>query len=626
MSDTTTTPMADEGLIERTYTDVWSRTAPKYRVRAVVLLAVNLLLFAGLGCFAYWLRTGIPVAPAVDGYWSMFADTFRPRGDATLANFVVFPIRVDLIPMHAVVVGLLLAALVSIPILISILYRFPCAIPFILVVCFLAVMPWLAINLIGACILASVRPFRLRFRYASALIGLLLVLLYFYGASRQSAMPVELYKPEDRIKFMAPWILATLGSCLLMGGVLWCAKLVDYRPGVVAPLLVVCFAVPVVLFERHVGRDALYYQLVEDHYRRQFFVRGHSEDQDVSDWFERLAYEVWQSKPEPKPPFETVRTLLEFRISIELDAESQRRNVFAEESMALVDECNWFIRQFPDSDYAPMVLYLKGQTLDMRIDLSAFRERKVIRYYDDFPSPQSEFTWQRVLHNAPDADIAAMARYKLSVFDARQGAFSEATGLLQELIDKYAPPTTQPARRTGGVRTLLDSRSTDARLKVPVDQTLFDAQQLLSLLQKNDRDPRYGIRPLTGSQPREPRQPGLLQLDPHHPKYRDNLLEIIAAYPHCLLEDNLRLKAALQSPEPAERIAQLEEVIELYPHGDARPEAHYRLGVAHLDSGNPVRARDQFDIVIRDYPETLWADQSRDRLRAMPAVASEGTS
>ena len=623
MSDTTTTPMADEGLIERTYTDVWSRTAPKYRVRAVVLLAVNLLLFAGLGCFAYWLRTGVPLAPAVDGYWSLFADTFRPRGDATLANFVVFPIRVDLIPMHAVVVGLLLAALVSIPILISILYRFPCALPFILVVCFLAVMPWLAINLVGACILASVRPFRLRFRYASALIGLLLVLLYFYGASRQSAMPVELYKPEDRIKFMAPWILATLASCVLMGGVLWCAKLVDYRPGVVAPLLVICFAVPVVLFEKHVGRDALYYQLVEDHFRRQFFVRGHSEDQDVSDWFERLAYEVWQAKPEPKPSFEAVRSLLEFRLSIELDAESQRRNAFAEESMKLVDECDWFIRQFPDSEYAALVLYLKGQTLDMRIDLSAFRERKVIRYYEDFPSPQSEFTWQRVLHNAPYADIAAMARYKLGVFAARDGAFPAAIDLLKELIERYSAATTQPAKHAEGMHTLLDSRPGDVRLKIPVDQTLFDAQQLLLLLQKNDRDPRYGRRPLIGSEPHEPRQPGLLELDPHHPKYRENLLEIITAYPHCLLEDNLRLRAALQSLEPVERIEQLEEVIELYPHGDARPEAHYRLGVAHLDNGNPTRAREQFDIVVHGYPDTLWADQSRDRLRAMPAVAAE---
>ena len=45
---------ADAG--EPEIVDVWSRTQAKYRIRAVVLLLANLLLFCGLCVFAHWLH------------------------------------------------------------------------------------------------------------------------------------------------------------------------------------------------------------------------------------------------------------------------------------------------------------------------------------------------------------------------------------------------------------------------------------------------------------------------------------------------------------------------------------------------------------------------------------------
>ena len=48
--------------------DVWTRSGSKYRVRAVLLMLANLVLFAGVGGFAYWLRSGEFIAPARDGY------------------------------------------------------------------------------------------------------------------------------------------------------------------------------------------------------------------------------------------------------------------------------------------------------------------------------------------------------------------------------------------------------------------------------------------------------------------------------------------------------------------------------------------------------------------------------
>ena len=48
--------------------DVWSRSESKYRIRAIALLVLNILLFAGVSSFAYWLRSGEVFAPAMESY------------------------------------------------------------------------------------------------------------------------------------------------------------------------------------------------------------------------------------------------------------------------------------------------------------------------------------------------------------------------------------------------------------------------------------------------------------------------------------------------------------------------------------------------------------------------------
>ena len=100
--------------------DVWSRSGSKYRVRAIVLLAVNVLLFAGVGCFAYWIRTGFFFAPALKSYSDEISAAFNygQNTSRSLADFLVGAINVQDVPMQIPIVGLLLATLIAIPILI----------------------------------------------------------------------------------------------------------------------------------------------------------------------------------------------------------------------------------------------------------------------------------------------------------------------------------------------------------------------------------------------------------------------------------------------------------------------------------------------------------------------------
>ena len=599
--------------------DVWSRSGSKYRVRAVILLIVNVILFAGMGCFAYWLRSGIALAPAEEGYWQMFVNTCIPRGDATLANYVIFPIPINRVPWHGVVVGLLLAALVSIPILISILYRFPACLPFLLVVAFLAVMPWLAITLTGSCILASVKPFRMRFRYASALLGLLLVLIYFVGASRQSSAPLDFIKPEDRIKFMAPWVLAAIASCLIMGGVLLLARLVNYRPGVVAPLLVVSFAVPVALFERFVGRDELHYRLLEHQHQVKFH------ETDVSEAFEELAFLQWMAKPKPKPAFDVVRSNLEFRLSVAMEAAGEMESVFAEDRDAIIHRCAWFLRYFPLSRYAPSVLYIKGQVEDMRLDETAFREDKIIRYYGDFPAGRSWMTWKKLAHNAPESDVGVAGGFKLAVLSARAGKMDAAIDVLTEIIAEHDLAEVSTDGDAPTESSILASEPADASLKIPVDQLVFKAKQLLQLLRANGADPLYNLRPFCGSRVNEKRKPGLLQLDTRHPMYESNLNQLLEAYPGSLLEDNVSLRIALLATDPQTRLIRLQDCV-TDTAGDALPETIFRLGNAFEELDKPADARSQYETLLKDHPQCLWVREARDRLRSIGAAAAEESS
>jgi len=152
---TMTGETTDEAIV-----DCWSRTSPKYVRRAIVMLLLLAVLFAGLCNFTFWLRTGHYWAMTFPGYDALLRRSFNPAGtnQVTLSQFLSSPINVQVVPIHSVIVGLLFACLCSIPILVAILYRFVSSIAFAAMVVFLAAMPWLGLTVLLGCALASVRP------------------------------------------------------------------------------------------------------------------------------------------------------------------------------------------------------------------------------------------------------------------------------------------------------------------------------------------------------------------------------------------------------------------------------------------------------------------------------------
>ncbi|UCE60596.1 MAG: tetratricopeptide repeat protein [Phycisphaerales bacterium] len=594
--------------------DVWSRSGSKYRVRAVVLFAVNVLLFAGVGSFAFWLRSGERFAPALDGYWDELAQTFRfgERSTVSLATFLIEPINVQDVPMQIPIIGLLMAALISIPILISILYRFWSSLPFIAVVGFLAVMPWLAITLLGSCILASVRPFRPRLRFMAALLALAPTVVYLILAWRGSGdVLAGRIDPIDTIKFIAPWVLAIVAAALAFAIVLTIARVVDYRPGAITPLLAIMFGLPIVLFEFHVGRDELYYRLLEK------LNEAHFADIDASLGLEEAIEAKWVRLPMPRPRRSEVRQFEEQKWQFELAADlGPHQSELTRHQTELAHRCDWFKKHFPNSPYICNALYIKARAFDMRVDPAEFRATKWIRFYGDFPSPASRRTWRILAENRPDSILGGVALLRLAQLEARVGDIERAVDKLARVTSGVFRETADSQQRTamgnpglfGGV---LERENPEVSLGIGVDRLLLEAHRLYALLTAN-RDPLYGYDPISG--PRDPQSPvwfGLLDLDPRGEEYVDNLRRLLDAYPKCQIEDNIHLEISKASSELSHRIRGLEECLERYPAHDSTPEATFRLAVACKNHDRMDQANEAFAKLYAKYPDSIWTKQAR---------------
>ena len=584
--------------------DVWSRTAPKYRRRSVLFLSTSVLLFCGLGCFAHWIRTGVFFAPGLDDYGTLLWNSFDWRGEeqVTLTDMLFYPINVQRTPMMLVIVGLTLGTLIAIPILVAILYRLPAALICVAIVALLAVMPCLAINVLIACRIATMR--RIRLRYVSAMLGLLPMVLYFVLATTSPSQVVSQLAPAEQIKLYFPWIWAMIWAALLMGGVLLLAKVVNYRPGAIAPLLAVSFAIPVALFEGQVGRDELHYRLLEREYgprSGEFFV-----DQEKPVVIEHLAERLFRGGADPRQSLPAIRSRIQ-RWWHSAPEQITREWVVLEEGLArsrheVATACDRFLADFSKSKYVPNALYIKARALDMRIDQPLFMREGCLQHYQDSPSRASREVWVTLLTRHPDTTLSAVARLRLAHFYARESRVGQAIDLLAEL-ESWQRGAGQVEDK--GV-SLFGAEPPGTSLAVSADKVLREGHKLAWLLSRN-RDPQYGDAPLVT----------LMQADPHHIQYEENLRRLRRGYPDSKLLDNIALRLVLQIRSRTRRAEQLSAFVEQYRDGDAIERALFELGSLLEEDAQPEQALEVFRRLPVEYPESPWGHDAARRIETI---------
>lgn len=605
MKHTAATAMAD-GLAPDAFIDVWSRTAPKYRRRAVLLLSVTLLLFAGLCCFTYWLRTGV-YGPWSDSesYRELMYKSFNPIGDrqVTLIDFLLFPISVEQVPMQWVIIGLLLASLSSVPILIAILYRFPAALVCCLMVSGLAAMPWLGATVLLGCAVASLKPFRLSFRYASALLGLVPVALYFISATREPAGYFAM--TPFRAKLAAPWVLAALGSCVICAVALAIAKLINYRPGGIAPVLALLFALPVLLFHAQVGRDELEYRILENRVgpgsRYVFINRPLAEEARAE------AGREWSKEARG-----SLNAFYAQRLTAKIE---EAFDELHENRDAAIERCDAFQSRFGGSRYVPNVLYLKGRALDMRIDRVRLHDNGLLQYYADFPHPASRATWRTLGEGFPASDLSAYGLLQGALLDARSGRLDAAQHSLDVLLSRFGgdrrhmPELEPPA-------TIFGRPPPATSLGFHLESVLTPARRTRELIALTRGDPRHADDPLVA----------LLALNPRAPEYGTNLAALLSTWPDALIQGPVAVRLALRCDNVRDAVAHLQRVSEEFNGSPFQAEPLFFLGSLFEQSGRYEDARSVFGRLIREHASSCYAAEARGRLTAIALLGAASHS
>jgi hypothetical protein len=606
--------------------DVWSRTQPKYRIRAVVLLLVNLLLYCGLCVFIHWLHFARPFDFSLSSY--LAPARFWGAQTQSLNDFITYPINVEQTPVHGVVLGLLLAAVVAVPIVVAILYRFLSALAFVAAVLVFAHMPGMAATLTFSCILASVRPFRMSFRFGSALLGMLPVVLYLYLATRgETDQLVSYASPTETTLLAAPWVLTILAACVMTGIVLLISRLVDYRPGGVAPVVAVMFTAPLILFHVKVGADEVAYRVLEAEYgphsqRFEPVEPAKNTSERISALIRQLAMGTMKGTPfgPYHPDFLDLWggniNALKRPLWIRLQAQ------FLADRTDAYEACKRFIADHPGSRYVPNVYYMQARILDTRLDRPSFMQNPPRReLYSDFPHVQSAPSWSPLFTQYPESPLSIAAGLRLAQLHLRRGEIDQALERLSTVRQRGTATlerlnTTQPAR--GLLRAALPESSLEFQPK----PCLFEARRLHELITANRDDPRYGSRPLEE----------LAALDPHRAQFHRQLLRLAARYPDSFLYDNLVVLWASTLPDQQLRAEKLEACTRRFSSGDALPEAMFRLAeleIQALGSADETRRAggiERMRALANGFPGTCWGQAAAERLELLEPRGQPATT
>lgn len=579
------------------------------------MLFLLAILFAMLCCFTFWLRTGVYWPFASERYSQLMSQSFQATGDdrISLSDSLSAPIDVKKIPIHGIIMGLIFASLSSIPILVAILYRVHFSIIFAAMVMFLAAMPWLGITVLGGCVLASVRPFRMSFRYASAVLGLIPVAIYFVLASWDPANQQASFRPLTLI--YAPWVLALLGSCVICALALAIASLINYRPGGIPPLLAMLFAIPVFLFYTHVGIDELNYCLLKQEIgpgSRTTFA-----SLDVGARADQAATRHW-SKARNESYDQIQRRMLR--------RETDRVVHGAEDDrVRAVRRCDLFIKRFPQSDRVPLVYYLRGRAQDMRIQQRKLIEDQVAEFRAAIPGGISRRTWETLITHFPDNELSAIALRKLAIFQGREGRAEEAIATLETLLQRFDPTRTTTQPRTSpptDTVNIMPEAPVSTGLGVDLTIEVSQARWMKEMLQACKNDPAKPYSEVLGPSPGSPDalvKPYqlLLQLDPGDSHYKANLEGLARVFAGSETSGYIEIRLALLERAISRRLQRFGNAAVTLEGKAAQAEAMFYLADTLQEDTRFNDARLEFEKLIQTHPESCWAHESQTRLSSL---------
>lgn len=551
-------------------------------LRGVLFVTVDLLGFLAVTAFSRYLSTGQWVDFSVAGY--------RKALGTPLTVMLVEPLSIFAHPWMTAVGGLLISAIVFVPIMVAVLYRLWVSVLFLVAVAVVGHAPLLAAFLAAGCVLAGMTRLRSNLPFLALLAGLAPVVGYlgfFTGSSEILLTPLQWF-----VLYLT-LILAVLAAMLAGGVVLVAARLTRFRPGVIWPVLLVFLGLPVALFYQKVGPAELDYALIagplegsDGLFRTEAledFLRGHRAVSDAAD--------------SPEAMLAAVQGQL-----------ARRRE-------ALLRQCDVFLTRHPRSRHGPAAMWVRAVVKDVRVDPQAFRTG-LVKYYTHSPSKLSLGDWTALSERYGYSPQAMVAHQRLGIDALRDGRVEKAQQdlhIAKSLMSYLGRPGAQTAEPLWeGVFVPAESLPGQEYCR----ETLAQTEQIIWLMNEN--------KVVEGSQANVNAFADYMKLWPFVHLAPGALAELAASSQDTELADNQALLEAMAEKDALKRAVKLSGLTGGL--GDAAIIAHYELGRLAMRYGNrpdwdvrQLKSAEQYFAVVRQARENPYKASAEQHLAWLAA-------
>ncbi len=515
--------------------------------RTLIFTAVNAVVFGGVCAFWRFLGTG---------RWSNLSLASMWRGVMLPFEALARPLDVPHHPWMILVFGMLLGVIVVTPIIVSVLYRLRMALVFLILTAVIGQIPAIAFATGLGCLLATHTRLRSSVPILAGLLGLIPVLVALWLLnSLGMLLPADTTsQPVWRWLLYMPFFVAHVAAITAMGIVLALARVSNYRPGIIWPVLVVLLVAPLGLFHARIGQDELYFALL----RRT----GPSEWLLPTDaLFPDMPVEQFHTTSGPGLPV----PLLRERANEDLQRHRQ----------TLLEACSEFVDRFALSPRAPEALWIQAQCHSLRSDLPAL-DAGWVRCTASRVAIDAEPTWCILAKRYANSPQAAVAQLKLAELALRQrdvGAAYEwlvgAQAVLQEIVSAHVDPAN--GRGQSSVFPEPVRYPSHSYYVACLDRVAY----LLWLIDRNDV--------LNKSESAEALA-AWSRVDPADADVAVQYVQLAETFEKTELGDNLRLATALASSDLYSRAELLMTLADVDPLTDAGIEANFELGRLLMDA------------------------------------------
>ncbi len=544
-----------------------------------------------------------------------------------LAKYIINPLSIYEYPWQILTLGLIMGIFAITPVLISQMLSFRYAIVFILMIIFIAKLPIFALAVTLSCIAVACRPLRFRSRFISVALCLTPQLIFWAAMGGYETEPIKWGFSY------APWIVSWLTALATAGFVIAVGHYTRYRPGMVWSTALLILVASAALFEWKISFAELDYQLyiagnnpeeVEEFHDHDMtsIINNAMDDPQTRQFLANFFY--------PQDP-KLLREELKSDILIQLGYDrwpnwfnTPDQLNYQQTRMWLLSQYDIFIEKRPISSRMPIALYYKAILKEYTPDLRLFKQKEILRFYNDYPHRENRPIWYKLYSDFPQSPESIEARWRMAVRWAGQGEFDKARETCEVariLLNRFEESQQYTPSVEAGLLSAFTKPPKTAITRPKRNELRIRLGQLTSLISKQNHNNNADSKK---------RLSRFILLNPHTITYSQQLEILISETPeNDPLKDNLLLVKILMTEDDAKKAEMLNDFIKKFHNTDSAANALYELGVTYTQlwrntPDNKKRqsylknARTLLAKFLTNHPENVYRNDANERLKILP--------